>query len=42
MFASKLAMEDAKQRIGKRWDHTEVYPKVNDLDTMLRIGGFLA
>ncbi|WP_144551372.1 class I SAM-dependent methyltransferase [Bacillus mycoides] len=40
MFASKLAMEDAKQRIGKRWDPTEDYPKVNDLDTMLRMSGF--
>lgn len=40
MFASKIAMEDAKQRIGKRWDPTEDYPQINELDTMLRMSGF--
>ncbi|ENQ3078158.1 class I SAM-dependent methyltransferase [Bacillus sp. WLY-B-L8] len=40
MFASKSAMEDAKQRIGKQWDPTEDYPQINELDTMLRVRGF--
>ncbi|PEB51920.1 SAM-dependent methyltransferase [Bacillus pseudomycoides] len=37
MFASKYAMEAAKVRIGKRWDPTEDYPIVHELDALLRV-----
>ncbi|MFD6507131.1 MULTISPECIES: hypothetical protein [Bacillus] len=31
---------EARERIGKKWDSTEVYPFVNELDTLLRETGF--
>lgn len=40
MFVSDFALNEARERIGKRWDSTEVYPLVNELDTLLRETGF--
>ncbi|QWU45139.1 MULTISPECIES: SAM-dependent methyltransferase [Bacillus] len=31
---------EARERIGKKWDSTEVYPFFNELDTLLRETGF--
>ncbi|ABK85462.1 TPA: class I SAM-dependent methyltransferase [Bacillus cereus] len=40
MFVSDFALNEARERIGKKWDSTEVYPLVNELDTLLRETGF--
>ncbi|MBJ8053454.1 methyltransferase domain-containing protein [Bacillus cereus] len=40
MFASQFALNEARERIGKKWDSTEVYSFVNELDTLLRETGF--
>ncbi|KAB2441547.1 SAM-dependent methyltransferase [Bacillus luti] len=40
MFVSDFALNEARERIGRRWDSTEVYPFVNELDTLLRETGF--
>ncbi|HDR7795814.1 TPA: class I SAM-dependent methyltransferase [Bacillus luti] len=41
MFASQYAVDEAKTRLEKKWDSTEVYPFVNEVDTLLRETGFL-
>ncbi|MDH4424639.1 MULTISPECIES: class I SAM-dependent methyltransferase [Bacillus] len=40
MFVSDFALNEARERIGRKWDSTEVYPFVNELDTLLRETGF--
>ena len=40
MFISDFALNEARERIGRKWDSTEVYPFVNELDTLLRETGF--
>ena len=42
MFASQPAMQDARERIGKRWDDSEDYAIVGEFDTLLRQNGFAA
>ncbi|HDR4423180.1 TPA: class I SAM-dependent methyltransferase [Bacillus cereus] len=40
MFVSHFALKEARERIGRKWDSTEVYPFVYELDTLLRETGF--
>lgn len=40
MFVSDFTLNEARERIGEKWDSTEVYPFVNELDTLLRETGF--
>jgi putative AdoMet-dependent methyltransferase len=40
MFASELAMHEARQLIADKWDDDEDYAIVGDLDTLLRQNGF--
>jgi putative AdoMet-dependent methyltransferase len=42
MFASELAMQEARQLIAEKWDDDEDYAIVGDLDTLLRQNGFTA
>jgi ubiquinone/menaquinone biosynthesis C-methylase UbiE len=42
MFASTMAVEDARRVLGRYWDDTEVYALVGDLDSDLRTAGFRA
>jgi len=40
MFASVVAMQEAKQLIGRAWDDSEDYAIVGELDTLIRRCGF--
>jgi putative AdoMet-dependent methyltransferase len=40
MFASRLAMQEARQLIAEKWDDDEDYAIVGELDTLLRQHGF--
>ena len=40
MFASAMAVEDARRVLGRYWDASEVYSLVGDLDANLRAAGF--
>ncbi|HDR6313080.1 TPA: class I SAM-dependent methyltransferase [Bacillus cereus] len=40
MFVSHFALNEAREQIGRKWDSTEVYPFVYELDTLLRETGF--
>lgn len=40
MFVSHFAWNEARERIGRKCDSAEVYPFVNELDTLLRETGF--
>jgi hypothetical protein len=42
MFASSLAMQEARQRVGDKWDDDEDYAIVGELDTLLRENGFVS
>jgi len=42
MFASMMAVEDARRVLGRFWDATEVYAIVGELDSALRSAGFRA
>lgn len=37
-----FALNTVRERIGKKWDSTEVYPFINALNTLLRETGFLS
>ncbi|MGC4377688.1 class I SAM-dependent methyltransferase [Fictibacillus sp. Mic-4] len=40
MFPSSAAMDEARRKMANKWDSTEDYPIVHDLDAMLRHAGF--
>jgi ubiquinone/menaquinone biosynthesis C-methylase UbiE len=42
MFASSLAMQEARKLIGDKWDDDEDYAIVGELDTLLRENGFVS